>query len=79
MNPDTGHLVDLVKMPEYRDRPGYEPVPAHLHDEAVRWLADRAEASVPKRGKGPLARHAAEQRKARRQIAKASRKANRRK
>lgn len=78
MNPNTGHLVDLEKLPEFRNAPEYEPVPAHLYDEAVRRLAGKAETYVPKQSRSPLARHAAERRKAKRKAAKLARRRNRR-
>jgi hypothetical protein len=83
MNPGTGHLVDLTKHPEYRDAPGYEPVPEHLHAEAVRRLelaeAKRweGEAWIPKRSRTPLGKHAAARRKARKKAAKLARKRQR--
>jgi hypothetical protein len=78
MNTDTGHLVDLDKMPDFRGNPDYEPVPAHLHDEAVRRLNGKAETYVPKRGRTPLAKHAAEKRRAKKRAEKQARKRQRR-
>lgn len=77
MNTDTGHLVDLEKMPEFRGRPGYAAVPEHLREEAIRELRGLPETYVPKRGRSQLARYAAEQRRARRQMQKQSRRKNR--
>jgi hypothetical protein len=76
MNPGTGHLVDLNRHPEFRNLPEYEPVPAHLHAEAVQRLKEAAlrseEAYVPRRASTPLS----EWRRARmKEKAKAKRKA----
>jgi hypothetical protein len=83
MNSDTGHLVrdlalaremGLIKEDEAKD---YEPVPAHLHGEAMRRLEGKEETYVPKRSRTPLARHATARRKARKKAAKQARKRQR--
>lgn len=75
MAPNDGHLIDLAisKLPE-----GYEVLPAELQGAARRKLNGRSEAHVSLSSGGKLSRWAASRRKeARRRMAKASRKANR--
>lgn len=67
MDTSTGHLIDLEKLPEYRGRPGYEPIPPALHAAALEKLKGEAEAHVRMQGDGPLSdfRRAARRRAAR--------------
>ena len=75
MAPDTGHLVALSKgtLPPT----GYELLPSEMNRAARRKLAGRDEAYVSLTSGGRLSKWAAGRRKAKRQMAKASRKRNR--
>lgn len=85
MNPETGHLIDtsssdVLRMLQEQKAlrlEDYESVPPHLQAEARKRLAGKAETWVSKRGSSPLARHAAERRKARRKAARMARRRNR--
>lgn len=93
MQPFTGHLVDLKQMideaatPEEKQaasdavdtlrQAGYEEVPEHLNRAARRVLQGQPEAYVSLTSGGKLSKHAATRRKARRKMAKASRRKNR--
>lgn len=72
MNPTTGHLVDLDKLPGFAGNPEYSPVPEHLRDEAIAKLNGQSEALVRMRGDGGLSAY---RRAEKRRIARAKRKA----
>lgn len=75
MDVNTGHLIAL---PEDQPPPeGYTEVPPHLNRAARRKLGKNREAMVSLTSGGALSRWAAQQRKTRRKIAKASRRRNR--
>jgi hypothetical protein len=74
MAPNTGHLVNLAVT---NLQPGYEVLPDELQGAARRVLQGRDEAYVSLTSGGKLSRWAAQRRKARRQMAKNSRKKNR--
>lgn len=80
MNPDTGHLIRLENDEEMQRLVGYgyERVPEELEGAAKRKLASRNEAWVSLTSGGRLSRWAAQRRKARRRMAKESRRRNRR-
>jgi len=80
MNTDTGHLVDMNfdEMKRlYEKNTDYEPVPKNLRHAAGRKLNGKKEAMVSLTSGGKLSRWAASKRKKKRQMAKASRQANR--
>jgi hypothetical protein len=74
MSPDSGHLIDtkVHGLPE-----GYEVLPGELQGAACRALGGRSETHVSKTSGGRLSKWAAGRRKARRQMARDSRKRNR--
>lgn len=74
MNIDTGRLIELTdgEIPK-----GYTLVPTELNRAARRKLAGKKEAQVSLTSGGRLSRWAARQRKARRKMAKESRRRNR--
>jgi hypothetical protein len=79
MNVDTNHLIQLQeqKLKEYQDK-GYEEIPPELYAAAQQKLAGRSEVYVSKTSGGKLSKWAADKRKAKRKMAKQSRKRNRR-
>lgn len=84
MHVETGHLVDMEKIVregKARDRTfeeaGYVPVPSWLNRAARKKLAGKAEAHVSLTSGGKLAKFAAQKRKAKRKIAKQSRRKSR--
>ena len=89
MNPDTGHLVDLMSdnAKEFAKEKGYDPVPDELEPAAKRKLAGKDEAYVSRNSGGKLSKWGAKKRKSKlvaqklkdkRKIARNSKKKNRR-
>ena len=77
MNPHTGHLVSDITTIEREFRTDYVPLPDQLNRAARRALRGREETHVSLTSGGMLSKFAAEQRRAKRKAAKASRKRNR--
>ena len=85
MNCSTGHLrsfseVEIDAMCSSGHNwcpPGYTPVPEHLSHAATQALAGRNEATISLTSGGKLSKWAANQRKARKQMQKESRRRNR--
>jgi hypothetical protein len=79
MNITTNEVVTaawLERLP-MEERASYIPVPEHLSKAAHRVLGHSQSAHVPRSSKSPLAKWAAEKRRKRRQMERASRRANR--
>lgn len=79
MNVDTGHLILTDKREELKSlmKQGYEPVPEELSRAAKRKLAGEKEAYVSLTSGGKLSNWARKKRKARKKVARKSRKRNR--
>jgi hypothetical protein len=76
MNPDTGHLIDLIRDKKRIDMPeGYDTIPKRLEAEARKALAGQQEAHVDLQARTPLAVWAKKKRLAK--IAAKSRRRNR--
>jgi hypothetical protein len=75
VNPYTGHLVRLQDNETPPEQ--YEILPEQLNRAARRKLAGKNEATVSLTSGGKLSKWAAEKRKSKRKMAKASRKRNR--
>lgn len=79
MNIDTNHLVSAEQFSSLKEaaKAGYYAVPDHLSRRAEKLLKGRSGVHVPRSGNDPLTKWAAEKRRKRRAMARASRKANR--
>lgn len=79
MNIDTNELVSYAELQRMsaQERSRFTPVPDHLSKAAHKALGHTGRVHIPRDCKSPLAKWAAEKRRKRRAMARASRKANR--
>lgn len=77
MDPFSGKIVRNINEVDASDLFRFTPIPKHLHDDAMRVLDGRSEATVDLRGHSQLAKFAQATRKAKRKAQRQARKRNR--